>query len=73
MSNPTLPERQASKAKDKYLVPSVYLSTNAKSNSYSYLMNLRTSLQYFGYSQVNGTNIDAQFNNTFMVNGWLAF
>ena len=44
-----------------------------KSNSYSYLMNLRTSLQYIGYSQANGTNTDAQFNNTFMVNGWLAF
>ena len=44
-----------------------------KSNSYSYLMNLRTSLQYIGYSQANGTNVDAQFNNTFMVNGWLAF
>jgi hypothetical protein len=36
-------------------------------------MNLRTSLQYIGYSQANGTNTDAQFNNTFMVNGWLAF
>jgi hypothetical protein len=45
----------------------------SKSNSYSYLMNLRTSLQYIGYSQANGTNTDAQFNNTFMVNGWLAF
>jgi hypothetical protein len=44
-----------------------------KSNAYSYLMNLRTSLQYIGYSQANGTNTDAQFNNTFMVNGWLAF
>jgi hypothetical protein len=38
-------------------------------------MNLRTSLQYIGYSQANGTstNPDAQINNTFMVNGWLAF
>jgi len=44
-----------------------------KSNSYYYLMNLRTSLQYIGYSQANGTNTDAQFNNTFMINGWLAF
>jgi hypothetical protein len=44
--------------------------------STSYLkpwLNLRTSLQYIGYSQTNGTNTDAQFNNTFMVNGWLAF
>jgi hypothetical protein len=44
-----------------------------KDSSYLYLMNLRTSLQYIGYSQANGTNVDAQFNNTFMVNGWLAF
>ena len=44
-----------------------------KSNDYHYLTNLRTSLQYIGYSQANGINRDAQFNNTFMVNGWLAF
>jgi hypothetical protein len=46
-----------------------------KDSSYLYLMNLRTSLQYIGYSQANGTskNPDAQINNTFMVNGWLAF
>lgn len=44
-----------------------------KSNAYSYLMNLRTSLQYIGYSQANGTHTQAQDNNTFMVNGWLAF
>jgi hypothetical protein len=45
-----------------------------KSNSYlNPWLNLRTSIQYIGYSQANGTNVDAQFNNTFMVNGWLAF
>jgi hypothetical protein len=44
-----------------------------KSDAYHYLMNLRTSLQYIGYSQFNGSNTDAQNNNTFMVNGWLAF
>ena len=44
-----------------------------KSNAYSYLMNLRTSLQYIGYSQANGTSTSAQYNNTFMINGWLAF
>lgn len=44
-----------------------------KSNAYSYLMNLRTSLQYIGYSQANGASTEAQLNNTFMVNGWLAF
>ena len=44
-----------------------------KNSSYLYLMNLRTSLQYIGYSQANGVATDAQTNNTFMVNGWLAF
>ncbi len=44
-----------------------------KDSSYLYLMNLRTSLQYIGYSQANGVATDAQTNNTFMVNGWLAF
>ncbi|MEI6270030.1 MAG: cytochrome C [Methylococcaceae bacterium] len=44
-----------------------------KDSSYLYLMNLRTSLQYIGYSQANGSSAGAQTNNTFMVNGWLAF
>ena len=44
-----------------------------KDSSHLYLMNLRTSLQYIGYSQFNGANQAAQDNNTLMVNGWLAF
>ncbi len=44
-----------------------------KDHSYAYLMNLRTSLQYIGYSQFNGSSAGSQVNNTFMVNGWLAF
>ncbi len=44
-----------------------------KSASYSYLLNLRTSLQYIGYSKFNGTNSQASENNAFMINGWLAF
>ena len=44
-----------------------------KDSSYMYLMNLRTSLQYIGYSQANGSDANAENNNTFMVNGWLAF
>ena len=55
-----------------YTAELVYVSFG-KSNAYHYLMNLRTSLQYIGYSQANGSNADAQWNNTFMVNGWLAF
>jgi hypothetical protein len=44
--------------------------------STSYLqpwLNLRTSLQYIHYNQANGTSVQAPYNNTFMVNGWLAF
>ena len=45
-----------------------------KSGSYlSPWLNLRTSLQYIGYSQANGTSTASQDNNTFMINGWLAF
>lgn len=36
-------------------------------------LNLRTSLQYIGYSQANGSSAASQDNNTFMINGWLAF
>ena len=36
-------------------------------------LNLRTSLQYIGYSQFNGTTQQSSNNNTFMINGWLAF
>jgi hypothetical protein len=44
--------------------------------STSYLnpwLNLRTSLQYIGYTQANGTSTNSHDNNTFMLNGWLAF
>jgi hypothetical protein len=44
-----------------------------KSNSYNYLLNLRTSLQYIAYTKYNGTTNQASDNNTFMVTGWLAF
>jgi hypothetical protein len=45
-----------------------------KSTSYlNSWLNIRTSLQYIGYSQFNGTGGLASANNTFMVNGWLAF
>lgn len=44
-----------------------------KTTDYHSLLNLRTALQYIGYSQANGTATDSQFNNTFMVNGALAF
>ena len=62
-----------------YRPNSQYFSTElvyvpfGKDSSYLYLMNLRTSLQYIAYTQLNGINPGAQDNNTFMVNGWLAF
>jgi len=45
-----------------------------KSTSYLHpWLNLRTSLQYIHYNQANGTSVQAPYNNTFMLNGWLAF
>ncbi len=56
-----------------YTAELVYVPFGKSTSYLSPWLNLRTSLQYIGYSQANGTNVDAQFNNTFMVNGWLAF
>ncbi len=36
-------------------------------------LNLRTSLQYIGFSQANGSSAAAQNNNSFLITGWLAF
>lgn len=36
-------------------------------------LNLRTSLQYIGYTQYNGVGDFANANNTLMLNGWLIF
>jgi len=44
-----------------------------KSNAYHYLLNLRTSLQYIAYTEFNGIRAQASDNNTFMVNGMMAF
>jgi hypothetical protein len=45
-----------------------------KSGSYlNPWLNLRTSLQYIGYTQANGISTASHDNNTFMLNGWLAF
>jgi len=51
----------------------VYVPFGKTGSPLSPWLNLRTSLQYIGYSQANGTATAAQDNNTFMVNGWLAF
>ena len=39
----------------------------------SSLMNLRVALQYVGYTQFDGNQNQAANNNTFYMNGWLAF
>lgn len=39
----------------------------------SSLMNLRLALQYVGYNQFDGSQSQAANNNTFLINGWLAF
>jgi hypothetical protein len=44
-----------------------------KSDTHLYMLNLRTSLQYIAYSEFNGTSNQASANNTFMLNGVLAF
>jgi hypothetical protein len=51
----------------------VYVPFGKSSSYLGPWLNLRTSLQYIGYSRFNGTNDLASNNNTFMVNGWLAF
>ena len=56
-----------------YTAELVYVPFGKSTSYLNPWLNLRTSLQYIGYSQANGTNVDAQFNNTFMINGWLAF
>lgn len=39
----------------------------------SSLLNLRLALQYIGYTQFDGSQFQVGNNNTFLVNGWLAF
>jgi hypothetical protein len=39
----------------------------------SSLMNIRVALQYVGYTQFDGNQNQAANNNTFYMNGWLAF
>jgi hypothetical protein len=63
-----------SRPNSEYFTAELVYVPFGKSGSYlSPWLNLRTSLQYIGYSQANGTGAAAQNNNTFMVNGWLAF
>lgn len=56
-----------------YTAELVYVPFGKSNSPISSWLNLRTSLQYIGYSQANGARYSAQDNNTFMINGWLAF
>ena len=56
-----------------YTAELVYVPFGKSTSYLNPWLNLRTSLQYIGYSQANGTNDQASQNNTFMINGWLAF
>ncbi len=51
----------------------VYVPFGKANSLLSPWLNLRTSLQYIGYTQANGLSGGAHGNNTFMLNGWLAF
>jgi hypothetical protein len=51
----------------------VYIPFGKSSSYLNPWLNLRTSLQYIGYSQFDGVNKFVNSNNTFMINGWLAF
>ncbi|MFZ2724910.1 MAG: cytochrome C [Methylococcaceae bacterium] len=51
----------------------VYVPFGKEASLLGSLMNLRTSLQYIGYTQFDGTQQNAGNHNTFMVNAWVAF
>jgi hypothetical protein len=62
------------KPNSEYLTAELVYVPFGKSTSYlNPWLNLRTSLQYIGHTQANGTSDQSQNNNTFMMNGWLAF
>ncbi|MDD5273616.1 MAG: cytochrome C [Methylovulum sp.] len=56
-----------------YTAELVYVPFGKANSLMNPWLNIRTSLQYIGYSQFDGTSQFVNGNNTFMVNGWLAF
>lgn len=56
-----------------YTAELVYVPFGKAKSSTKTWLNLRTSLQYIGYSQLDGGSQYVNANNTFMINGWLAF
>lgn len=62
------------KPNSEYFTAELVYVPFGKSTSYlNPWLNLRTSLQYIGYTQANGSSTHSQDINTFMLNGWLAF
>ncbi len=56
-----------------YTAELVYVPFGKSGSAWAPWLNLRTSLQYIGYSQFDGATQFVNGNNTFMLNGWLAF
>ncbi len=56
-----------------YTAELVYVPFGKNYSAATSWLNLRLSLQYIGYSQFDGVGPFANGNNTFMINGWLAF
>ena len=68
------PDYSAGRPNSEYYTAELVYVPFGKSTSYLHpWLNLRTSLQYIGYSKFNGAYDSASQNNTFMLNGWLAF
>lgn len=58
---------------DYYTAELVYVPFGKGGSYMAPWLNLRTSLQYIGYAKVNGVSHQSADNNTFMLNGMLAF
>ncbi len=58
---------------DYYTAELVYIPFGKSGSTLAPWLNLRTSLQYIGFAKVNGSTQQVSDNNTFMINGMLAF
>jgi len=58
---------------DYYTAELVYIPFGKSGSYLAPWLNLRTSLQYIGFAKVNGSTQRTSDNNTFMLNGMLAF
>lgn len=71
--DPLAPDDATKPNSEYFTAELVYVPFGKSGSTMNPWLNLRTSLQYIGYSQANGTGNLASHNNTFMINGWLAF